>query len=407
MRRLREARHLTQRDLAAAAGVASGHISRIESGKRTATLHIIRDVAARLGVSADYLETGELIGGAEARDLRLADAELALQFNDDVTDPEQTFIALLKEAAATGDRNAELRARIGLATIAARRAAWPEVIRRLERVVGTDRIRPATHPAVYENLAHAYVEVNQAGDAIRLFRKCLRRLRGHDNDIIYIRLAMRLSAALCDIGDLKEAQRVINVALTRHRPGSDPYTRVRLYWSQARLALHQGDAETARLYAGRAITLLESREDTMNLARAQLLAADIAFSDGELGEAEAWLTQAEDAAIALDHQDKAILRAGQARIAVRRGEPARALALAEEAARLAADDPPILGRAKWALAEAYAALGERAEAETAFARAECLVAPRFTQELRAARSVALDAVDRTREARAMRRKTTA
>src|SRR5437764_789584 len=57
LRRVRIERGLTQRALACN-GVSHAHISRIEAGTREASVKALRLLAARLGVSADYLERG-------------------------------------------------------------------------------------------------------------------------------------------------------------------------------------------------------------------------------------------------------------------------------------------------------------------------------------------------------------
>src|SRR3954451_2190340 len=82
LRRVRIDRGLTQRALACD-GVSHAHISRIEAGTREASVKALRLLAARLGVSADYLERGtDPLGRPQiARDL--GDAELALRLAPD------------------------------------------------------------------------------------------------------------------------------------------------------------------------------------------------------------------------------------------------------------------------------------------------------------------------------------
>ncbi len=58
IRRLREERILTQRDLAEP-GVSYAYISRIEAGARRPSLTALRKIAAKLGVTALELETGD------------------------------------------------------------------------------------------------------------------------------------------------------------------------------------------------------------------------------------------------------------------------------------------------------------------------------------------------------------
>src|SRR5690242_21741960 len=83
LRRLRLARGLSQRDLSAP-GVSYAYISRIEAGARRPSVKALRMLAQKLGVTAEYLETGSELATSEARELRLADIELRLRLEGDV-----------------------------------------------------------------------------------------------------------------------------------------------------------------------------------------------------------------------------------------------------------------------------------------------------------------------------------
>src|SRR3979490_1458695 len=101
LKRLRLERGLSKRDLAAP-GVSSAYISRIEAGTRQPSVKALRRLAAKLGVSADYLETGSDLDPVAERELRLSDLELAIRLGEwDGTDgPLQ---AAVDEAIAAGD----------------------------------------------------------------------------------------------------------------------------------------------------------------------------------------------------------------------------------------------------------------------------------------------------------------
>ena len=68
LRRLREARGLKQRDLAEP-GISGPYISRIEQGSRRPSLRALRRLAAKLGVTPEYLETGAHAGWQAFRPL--------------------------------------------------------------------------------------------------------------------------------------------------------------------------------------------------------------------------------------------------------------------------------------------------------------------------------------------------
>src|SRR4051795_8957920 len=97
LRRLRRERGLSQRELASP-GVSYAYISRIEAGARRPSVKALRKLARKLGVSAEYLETGSPLSDSDLRELRLADAELALRLSDDLAEAEATLTSVLDDA---------------------------------------------------------------------------------------------------------------------------------------------------------------------------------------------------------------------------------------------------------------------------------------------------------------------
>src|SRR5436305_13722813 len=81
LKRLRLERAMSQRALAAP-GVSYAYISRIEAGTRQPSVKALRKLAAKLGVTADYLESGSELDPEAARELRLSDLELAVRLGD-------------------------------------------------------------------------------------------------------------------------------------------------------------------------------------------------------------------------------------------------------------------------------------------------------------------------------------
>ena len=113
LRRLRHERGLSQRELASP-GVSYAYISRIEAGARRPSVKALRMLARKLGVSADYLETGSEIRDVEERELRIADAELGLRLDEDTGLAEAALRQLHDEAAAAGDAIAASRVSLAL-----------------------------------------------------------------------------------------------------------------------------------------------------------------------------------------------------------------------------------------------------------------------------------------------------
>src|SRR4051794_31822045 len=96
LKRLRLDRHMSARDLAAP-GVSYAYISRIEAGTRQPSVKALRRLAAKLGVSADYLETGSDLDAGSARELRLSDLELAVRLGE--TEGAEAGLAALADEA--------------------------------------------------------------------------------------------------------------------------------------------------------------------------------------------------------------------------------------------------------------------------------------------------------------------
>ncbi len=373
LRRLRLERSLSQRALASP-GVSYAYISRIEAGTRQPSVKAVRMLARKLGVSPVYLETGSEVDPAEERELRLAAAELELRLSDDPSGVERTLRSLVEEAIQAGDLGAAGRGETTLGLVAFREGDIPAAIELLERAIARTSPSPSAQPDLYATLGRAYTVRGDPDRAVLLFKSCLERLAEEepDNTVAYIRFATYLSYALSDQNDIPGAQAAVRTALARVTESADPYTRVRLYWAQARLAESRGRGLEALDSARRAIALLEATEDTLHLARAHLLCASILMlPGGDPGEALEQLDQAEElfgpraAAADLGH-----LRTVQARLAAATGANTQAVTLAHQALELLGDvDPSNRGQAWWAIAEAEANEDRIDEANEAFARA--------------------------------------
>src|SRR6266568_178038 len=274
LKRLRLERGLSQRELAAP-GVSYAYISRIEAGTRQPSVKALRRLAAKLGVSPEYLETGSDIGDADARELRLADAELALRLEDPAV-AETTLAEILEDSVRAGDMPNAARARAGLGFAAAERGAHAEATKKLEAAIETHRPDPADGLHIYSRLGRSYAAMGQPERAAELFQGCLDEvLESMPGDTaLQVRYASLLSYALSDMGDLARAESVVKDALERAREHEeDPYMRVRLYWSLARLSEMEGKSAAALHHIRRAIALLEATDDTIHLGRAHILCA--------------------------------------------------------------------------------------------------------------------------------------
>jgi transcriptional regulator with XRE-family HTH domain len=373
LRRLRLERQLSQRELASP-GVSYAYISRIEAGARRPSVKALRQLARKLGVSVEYLETGSDLRDVDERELRLSDAELELRLGQNVEGTERTLTTILDEAVGAGDTKAALRARVALGLAAASGGRNAEAIERLEPAAQS--LSPGSRPDVYEALGRCYAALGDTRRSADLFRTCLEAVKedAPDDTASQIRFATYLSYALTDAGDLEEAQSVLKDALNRADEVDDAYTRVRLYWSLARLSGLQDQPGAALDYVRRAIALLEVTEDTLHLARAHLLCGTIMLSQDRAEEAGSQFEAAERLfGPRPDPLDLASLRTDQAKRAAMLGRGSEAESLAREAVAALGDENPAEQGLAWAALAEGLALEDKDTADEAFRKAADLL----------------------------------
>jgi len=371
LRRLRTERRLSQRELSSP-GVSYAYISRIEAGTRQPSVKALRMLARKLGVSAEYLETGSDLTEAAQRELRLADAEIRLRLDEDREGAEQSLQGLLTEATAAGDRPGALRARIALGLAAAKRDDQAEAVKQLEEAIESPALLPSQRADVFATLGQSYSALGRGDQAVALFERSLEdATRQTPNDAaMLVRFATYLSYALTDLGEMGRAETVMNDALERAGDAADPYTRVRLYRSLARSSELEGKSAAALDYVRRAIALLETTEDSLHLARAHVLGAWIMGLQGK--DAEEHLVLAEQLfGPRPDRGDLALLRIEQARRAVLVEDADAAVTRAQEALELLGDEQHGAehGSAWWAYADGMTLRGEADTANDAYRRA--------------------------------------
>jgi tetratricopeptide (TPR) repeat protein len=379
LRRLRRERGLSQRQVSSP-GVSYAYISRIEAGTRQPSVKALRKLAGKLGVSAEYLETGIDLAPREDRELRLAASEVELRLAEDTAKAERELRKLVAEARDAGDTAVAARAQAALGLAALRRGDNRAAIAELELALDSSEFSPATEPEPYGFLGRAYVTVGDAAKAVELFESCLEAVEREapDNTATRVRFALYLSYTLSDMGDLPRAREIISEALAGAEGLEDAYMRARLHWSQARLAAAAGDPRTALEQLRRAVAILEATEDSRQLGRAHLLWAEILTFEGSAEAAGPHLEIAERLLGAHpDAEDLYWLRTEQARRAAELGDVDDAIGKASQALELMGEeDWAERGAANWALGRALAAKGEWERAEDALRRAVELLSER-------------------------------
>ena len=185
---------------------------------------------------------------------------------------------------------------------------------------------------------------------------------------------------------------------------TDPYSRVRLYWSLARLNELQGKSVAALGYIRRAIALLEVTDDTLHLARAHLLCGSIMLSQGQTDAAVLHVELAEKLfGPNPEPEDRANLYTDQARLAARLGRADEAIARARAALDAAGDDYLAeKGNALWALAEGLSLTDDVDAADGAYAEATALLGAHGLRRTTSRRTARGERYSAARDARARR-----
>jgi tetratricopeptide (TPR) repeat protein len=168
---------------------------------------------------------------------------------------------------------------------------------------------------------------------------------------------------------------VLDNVLVQAESLTDAYSRVRLYWSLARLTDLQGRPAAALDYVRRAIALLDVTDDTLHLARAHLLCGSILMTQGRTDEAGRHFDLAEQLfGPHPEPEDVANLRTDQSRRAAVLGDGEGAVRHARAALDAIGDEfQHEKGNALWALAEGLALTGDSDGADDAFRRATSLM----------------------------------
>jgi tetratricopeptide (TPR) repeat protein len=279
---------------------------------------------------------------------------------------------LLHEALDAGDHPATMRARVALGSMELERGNWDRAAVLLQAAVADEPFAPVDHYDIYVHLGRAYALAGRGQAAVELYERCIAAIADAGGDpSTEARYAAFLSYALSDMGDLARAEEVVGSALERIRDNEDPYMRVRLYWSMARLAHAEGRASVALENVRKAIALLQTTDDTFHLARAHVLAASITLARNDVEGASDHLDKAELLiANSASNDDLIEIAVQRARVARLRGDGEAAVTFARRALDLnGGKNPADEGRAFAVLADGLALSGEMPGADEAYRRA--------------------------------------
>jgi tetratricopeptide (TPR) repeat protein len=346
------------------------------------SVRAIRVLAHRLGVSPEYLESGVDIAPGEALELRLTDAELRLRLGDHSIEARHTLQAVLKEAQRTGQGEITTRAQValGLASLAA--GNQREAAHYLSVAVASPFVSPLMQTNVYVSLSKALRFLGRAEEAVMMLEEALDDpgCLMPEGVGVRLRLATYLSYALTDLGEFERARRVLEQLDADE--ALDAHAQVTMHWSLARLAYMEGQQRAALNEIRRAIILLDHTEDSLELARAHLFAAEVHLWAYNVPEAERHLELAARLeTLAADARDLGALHSGQALAQARRGDFETARPLIRKAHEELADAPAEQGLLWVAQALIDAGCDELDTAAQSFERAiEALTASSMHRE---------------------------
>ena len=271
------------------------------------------------------LESGADIGPVEALELRLTDAELRLRLGDHSAEVRHALQAVLKEAQRAGESEIAIRAQIALGLSSLAAGNEREAAQYLAIAIDSPLVSPRSHTNVYVSLSKALRFLGRADDAAKMLEDALDDLGSQTPEAagIRLRLATYLSYALTDLGQLERARSVLED--TDAGAALDPHEQVTMHWSLARLAYMEGQPRAALREIRRAIILLDHTEDSLELARAHLFAAEVHLWADNVPEAERHLALAAGLEnLAADARDLGVLHSCQALAHARRGDSERA-----------------------------------------------------------------------------------
>ena len=374
VRRLRNARGLTQSELAEAR-VSKEYISQIENGKTRPTQQTLEWLAERLGVDFDYLE-----GGVSEREYRHVEAVVSQAEEAILEKRYRDAVELVGSIRRTPDAPhlhlralfAESWARMYLGDV---RAAL-DVLERARGVAEAEAFCDVERAEVQYRLGCCRYKLSAVEPALRHFSHALELAErsGRSCDRLRAHILEWRSRCYRRHRDWEAAREDVERALELAEALSDDETIAHVHFQASLVAERNGEWQQARAHSERAMELYESVEDPINVGR---LLNNLGCLSFLLGNRDLAVAQLKDAfRIALEHgndADGAQAVSSLADVHLRSGE----LDLAEQQARHVlsllegrVDYLDAIGSAQIVLGRSLLQRGRFEEAEQALADAE-------------------------------------
>jgi tetratricopeptide (TPR) repeat protein/DNA-binding XRE family transcriptional regulator len=371
LRQLRKARGLTQRELAGS-GLSVSYVSLLEAGKRSPTPETVQILAQALSCEvSDLMEPG--LGG-QPLSLVLAQADLALEAGQ-VT----TALDRFEQVLAAGQDSPELtrRARLGQAQSLQRAGRLIEAAKVYERCVRLGEADPANEASlqVYVGWCRCLYELGELVRAAEVGKEALAEFdaaQARESELS-IRLIATVAAVRIELGDLREAERLLDDGLERASRVKSPTARGSILWNASSVAYERGRYQQALELSEEALRIFRGSSNGPYLGR--LLGARgyllLRCDPPRVDEAYECLTEALDhLAEAADPVDKAYVFTELCYVHLARGDSAQAISAAQDAHHLLGPTAILeAARATTALAVALTGDGQHERAKDLFTEA--------------------------------------
>lgn len=370
---LRISRGITQRELAGDT-LSVSYVSLLESGRRTPGPEVLKQLAKRLACSVEEL-SGEIETSATRPSvLAVRFGQLALES----AQPEQAiqhFGAVLN----TPDLDPLLRsdARIGLARALEATGRLEEAARAYEALVQEALDAPAylASLGVVLSWCGCLFELGQLNRVVEVgvgAMQQLDRMDAWDADGA-IQLLATVAAAHFELGDINQAERLLQEGLERANRMRSPRARASVLWNASQIASERGRHREALDLAEEALAYFRHGSDRRSTARLLGAYGYLLLRQDPPRPVEAKEALQEALAGLTDSGrgfDRGTILVEISRSHLMTGDPAAAFAAANQSLLEAGPEATIQGaRARTALGSALAALGDKDGAAAAFAEA--------------------------------------
>ena len=373
VRRLRNARGLTQTELAEAR-VSKEYISQIETGKTRPTPQTLDWLAERLGVDTHFL-----VEGVSDRDHREHE-EIVCRAEEAVREKRYADAVDLTNGLSRAPGSPELHLRVLFAESWARMylGELRTALDRLERarvVCAGDAFGDVDRAQVLYRLGCCHYKLTHVDRALNDFTAALELAdqSGASCDRLRANILHWRSRCYRRHRDWEAAREDIERALELAEAAGDDETVAHAHWQASLVAERNGNWPRARKHSERAKELYEAADDPVNVGRLLNNLGCLSFLLGHKEQAVAQLKDAFRIALELDDPAGAQAVASLAQVHLRSGE----LEPAEQQARHALellegrmDYLDEIGNTQLVLGRALLEQGRLDEAEQAFAQAE-------------------------------------